>query len=314
MAKIAAELIGAVTRRLDDGTPGRMAARTLGRGDGWSVHDVVCTAGPPDRPYAERHASVAIALVAAGTFQYRSAGGTAVMTPGSLLLGNAGSAFECGHEHGFGDRCVAFHFSPDVFERLAADAGVPASGRRFRGTRLPPLRPISALSARACAGLHANGELEWSELAFELAAETARLAGGIAARETLPPGAAARVSPIARRIAHEPGGPLALADLAREAGLSPYHFLRTFQRVTGVTPHQYVLRMRLRQAALRLAGGEARILDVAFDCGFGDLSNFNRAFRREFGVRPGAYRRPSLNPRSTRVPSPRSAARRRTRA
>ena len=81
-----------------------------------------------------------------------------------------------------------------------------------------------------------------------------------------------------------------LGSLAREAGLSPYHFLRTFQRLTGVTPHQYVLRARLREAAMRLAVEHARVIDIALDCGFGDVSNFNRAFRAEFGVSPRVYR------------------------
>jgi AraC-like DNA-binding protein len=104
------------------------------------------------------------------------------------------------------------------------------------------------------------------------------------------PSAVARVARIVRRIEEETEGELAVSHLAREAGLSPYHFLRTFEGVTGVTPHQYVLRTRLRRAALRLTREPARILDIAFDCGFGDVSNFNRAFRAEFGVSPRRYR------------------------
>jgi AraC-like DNA-binding protein len=73
--------------------------------------------------------------------------------------------------------------------------------------------------------------------------------------------------------------------------LSPYHFLRTFEHVTGVTPHQYVLRARLRAAAIRLATESTRVIQIAFDCGFGDVSNFNRAFRSEFGLAPISYRR-----------------------
>jgi AraC family transcriptional regulator len=82
-----------------------------------------------------------------------------------------------------------------------------------------------------------------------------------------------------------------VASLAREARLGAYHFLRTFQRLTGVTPHQYVMRARLRDAAARLARGRAKVLDVALDSGFGDVSNFNRAFPVEFGVSPRVYRR-----------------------
>ena len=81
-----------------------------------------------------------------------------------------------------------------------------------------------------------------------------------------------------------------LDTLARAASMSAFHFLRTFQRVTGVTPHQYVLRARIRAAALRLVDDTAKIVDVALDCGFNDVSNFNHAFRTEFGVSPRAYR------------------------
>jgi AraC-like DNA-binding protein len=49
--------------------------------------------------------------------------------------------------------------------------------------------------------------------------------------------------------------------------------------------------MRLRRAAVRIASERAKILDIALDCGFGDVSNFNRAFRAEFGVSPRIYRR-----------------------
>jgi AraC-like DNA-binding protein len=84
---------------------------------------------------------------------------------------------------------------------------------------------------------------------------------------------------------------LSLGELAREAGLSPYHFLRTFTALIGVTPHQYVMRTRLREAASRLVANRDTVLDVALDCGFGDVANFHRAFRTEFGVSPRAYRR-----------------------
>ena len=74
--------------------------------------------------------------------------------------------------------------------------------------------------------------------------------------------------------------PLTLEQAAGEAGLSPYHFLRLFSAVIGVTPHQYLVRSRLRKAARLLAEPERAVTDIALDVGFADLSNFVRSFRR----------------------------------
>jgi AraC-like DNA-binding protein len=78
--------------------------------------------------------------------------------------------------------------------------------------------------------------------------------------------------------------------MAREAGLSAFHFLRLFASVLGVTPHQYLVRSRLRHAARLLADHDRAITDVALDVGFGDLSNFVRTFHRAAGVSPRAFR------------------------
>ena len=84
--------------------------------------------------------------------------------------------------------------------------------------------------------------------------------------------------------------PLDLDVTARRAGLSVFHFLRLFARVLDVTPHQYLLRSRLRRAARLLADGASSITGVALDVGFADLSNFVRTFRRAAGVSPREFR------------------------
>jgi AraC family transcriptional regulator len=81
-----------------------------------------------------------------------------------------------------------------------------------------------------------------------------------------------------------------LQTLAAQAGLSVYHYLRVFAAVLGVTPHQYLLRCRLRKAARLLADEDRAITEIALDVGFADLSNFVRSFRRAAGVSPRAYR------------------------
>jgi AraC family transcriptional regulator len=296
LAIIAIDVQRAVAERAARGEPARVTPRPVAEGNGWAVHDVLCTSGPQDRPFEEQHGSAGVAIVVAGSFQYRSRSSRELMTPGSLLLGNAGQSFECRHDHGAGDRCLSFRYAPDYFERVAADAGA-SRDVCFRTLRLPPLKVLSRIVARACAGLAASGvgleAAAWDEIGVELAAHAVQLAtNGSSASARTPSGAEARVARSVRTIERHLDAPLDLDSLARQAGLSPYHFLRTFRLVTGVTPHQFVLRARLREAAVRLTTERRTVLDIAFDCGFGDVSNFNRAFRTEFGVNPRRYLRP----------------------
>ncbi|MCP3721904.1 AraC family transcriptional regulator [Paraburkholderia sp. CNPSo 3272] len=278
------------------------AARPLAAGAGWSVDDVVCTLGPGDRPYEECHTSACLAVVAAGVFGYRSGNARALMTPGALMLGETGACFECGHRHAAGDRCLSFHYDPAWLDEQAAAAGLAAGARRWRAARVPALRALAPLVAHACADAlaqergHAPGmsAAAWDEIALELALTTLRVvASGKDAGTPAMPGAAAaaRVVATLRLIDETPDDAHTLASLASAAGVSEFYLLRTFSAVAGVTPHQYLLRARLRAAALRLAADdEAKIVDVALASGFNDLSNFNAAFRTEFGGSPRAWR------------------------
>ena len=72
--------------------------------------------------------------------------------------------------------------------------------------------------------------------------------------------------------------------------MSPYHFLRTFRAVVGMTPHQFLLRTRLHRAAVRLRQSNEDVSAIALDAGFNDLSTFNRRFRQLMGQSPRLYR------------------------
>jgi len=298
LGKIAFDLERALARRSMLGTPAEARSRRLAKGDGWWVDDVVCTSGPSDASFEEIHGAVSVAAVVAGTFQYRSAFGVDVMTPGSLLLGTPGQSYECGHDHASGDRCVAFHFSPALFERIAADAGVSRGARSFRMSRVPPASGLSKHVANASVGLVRSqsgaDDVAWEETAFGIAAAAIRLSSQTApVVGDMSPSTLARVTDSVRMIDHDPAASWTLSRLAEAARLSPYHYLRTFTRLTGVTPHQFVLRTRLRSAAIRLAADDAKVIEIALECGFNDVSNFNRAFREEIGVAPREYRRRS---------------------
>ena len=267
-----------------------IAAHKLASGDGWRVHDVVCSHGPRDRTFEERHNSASIAAVTAGTFQYRTQTGSATLAPGALLLGNEGACYECGHAHAVGDRCIAFHLDPPLFESVAA-AQPGLRSARFRRPSLPPLPRLVPLLAEAEAARDDRDADAFEELTLRLAAAALVLDTGDSAHNQ---GVSARdekrISAALRRIGAEPQAPHSLAGLAREAGMSRYHFLRVFHRVAGLTPHQYVLRLRLHRAALRLRDSAAPITRIAYESGFNDLSTFNHRFRRCMGMTPGAWR------------------------
>jgi len=267
-----------------------LTSHLLASGCGWRVDDVICTCGPHDRPFEEQHDDACVAAVTGGTFRYRSTQGSAVLAPGALLLGNARHSFECSHEHGVGDRCLSFHFTPAFLEDVAA--AVPgAHGIAFTAASLPPHAAVLPITAAAETARDNGDQAEFAELALRLAGiVAAALAGSKGVARAPSRRDERRITAALRRIEARVAEPLALSDLAREVAMSPYHFLRTFRAIVGMTPHQYILYTRLHRAAACLRRTSESVSTIAFAAGFNDLSTFNRRFQRIMGQSPSAYR------------------------
>jgi AraC family transcriptional regulator len=266
-----------------------LSSRAIAAGRDWDITDVVCRAGPEHRPYEERHDKVAIAAVIAGSFRYRCETGTALLYPGALLLGNAGTCFECGHQHGRGDRCIAFLIERPLFEEIAAGS---AGSHRFTFDApmfpampelIPTLVEIEALGERA-------RQIAAESLVIRLVERVSEALSGSTPRSVSARGNERRISVVLRHIERHADEAVDLDSLASLASMSKYHFLRTFRRVTGVTPYKYLLDLRMRRAAVRLATSDAPVAAIALDAGFGDLSTFNNRFRRIFGIAPMKFR------------------------
>ena len=86
---------------------------------------------------------------------------------------------------------------------------------------------------------------------------------------------------------------ITLADLSEAACYSPWYSARLFKELTGLAPADYIRRLKLSKSALRLRDETCRIIDVAYDMGFGSVDGYQRAFFREFGCNPKEY---ALNP------------------
>ncbi|HYD07675.1 MAG TPA: AraC family transcriptional regulator [Reyranella sp.] len=274
--------------RMRDQAP--ITARTLAAGPDWQAQDFVCRAGPETRAFEEQHGVITIAAVSEGTFQYRSSLGDAVMTPGAVMLGAPGVCFECGHEHGVGDRCMSFSFSPAAWEGIVAAVPGAKQGKLTR-PQLPPLEMLAPLFAEAETARDEDDAAAFEEIALRLAGTVVGVLADAPKRARQPSGRdIKRVTAIVRTLASQPEETYTLAALASQAAMSPYHFLRTFRQVVGMAPHQYLLRNRLHRAALRLKCSRDEVSAIAFAAGFNDLSTFNRRFKKVTGVNPVAYR------------------------
>lgn len=265
-----------------------MQVATLFKNDALSVTDYRCTAGPHDRPFTERHRDFSLSYVRSGSFGYRLRGNDYELIAGSVMVGHSGDEYMCTHEHhACGDECLSFHFSPDAVDELARHDRTEA----WRVGSLPPLPQMMIFGELAQAVASGESELGLDEVGTAFANRFVRLTGNND-RET------PRAAPRDRRRAIEAAlwlenyshQSVDLRTLAAQFELSPFHFLRVFSMVTGVTPHQYLVRSRLRRAAQLLVDEERSVTAIAGDVGFEDLSNFIRTFHRAAGVSPRGFR------------------------
>jgi AraC-like DNA-binding protein len=99
-----------------------------------------------------------------------------------------------------------------------------------------------------------------------------------------------RVRRMAERMEQTFFEPNNLDDAAREAGLGPRRFSQLFRAVTGQSWLDYLRALRIRHARLLLSQTDRSVTSIAFECGFGDVSNFYRAFRQATGLSPVVVR------------------------
>ena len=92
-------------------------------------------------------------------------------------------------------------------------------------------------------------------------------------------------------IAHRFMTPLTLDELAREAGISRFHFTRLFKAKLGLSPHQYVVQLRLDHAKGLLTETDLSVVQIAVACGYAHDGHFAAGFQRRFGVSPSAFRK-----------------------
>jgi len=249
-----------------------------------------CDAGPDAQPFAELHEGYSVSYVRKGSFGYRARGQAYELVAGSVLVGCPGDEYVCTHDHHVcGDECLAFHLSPGFVDLIGGDR------KTWRTGGLPPLAELVVIGELAQAAADGHSDVGLDELGMWFASRFVEVVSDRAksgSASTAVPRDRRRAVDAAMWIDAHSQHDIGLDGAAAETGLSSFHFLRLFSQVLGVTPHQYLVRSRLRHAARLLADDGSRpVTEVALDVGFADLSNFVRTFRRAAGVSPGGFRK-----------------------
>jgi len=259
-----------------------------------SVSDYRCRAEPGDEPFVEQHEQYTLSYVRKGSFGYRVRGETHELVAGSVLVGRPGDEYLCTHDHAHGDECLSFYVSPAIVEAVGNGGGAI-----WRIGSAPPLPELMVLGELASGVARGRSDVGIDEIGMLFAARFGEIVSARGRRSKSPaPRDRRRAVEAALWMAERSHEAIDLERVAGEAGVSPFHFLRVFADVLGVTPHQYLVRSRLRQAARLLADDARGVTDVAFDVGFGDISNFVRTFRRAAGVSPRDFRKAAKGDRA----------------
>jgi AraC-like DNA-binding protein len=250
-----------------------------------SVSEFRCTAEPGDKPFAEQFLCHSVSYVRKGSFGCKSRGRTFDLVTGSVLVGFPGDEYVCSHDHVCGDECLSFPLEPELVETIGDHSDA------WRVGAAPPLPELMVLGELAQASVNGGSDISLDEVGQLFTSRFVDAMSG-RARKAVEVKARDRRRAVETALWIEANSHLEI-DLdaaASQAGISPFHFLRLFAKVLGVTPHQYLVRSRLRNAARLLADEDISVTDIAYDVGFGDLSNFVRTFHRAAGVSPTSFR------------------------
>jgi AraC-like DNA-binding protein len=282
--------------------PRRPGYHLLLKREGFAIHDCVCRC-VRDSPAAENvFAANRVALMIGGSFHYESDFGATVLGTGSMLLGRAGGGYRFTHVDDGGDRSVTFDFSDELLDEAKRLSGIKRSDRaNFSATSIPASPHTAAATVLALEALNVNDADVWEELALLIATtavvganqlNAAPGAGGLShsARERLSWTEERKIARALRHIEAHHNQDCSLRVLADEAGTSIYRFLRLFKSLTSQTPRQYLVATRLRAAATRLIETRDKVLEIAYDVGFGDVSHFNKMFSAAFRTSPTRFR------------------------
>ncbi|HEY6551998.1 MAG TPA: AraC family transcriptional regulator [Vicinamibacteria bacterium] len=235
----------------------------------------------PERECASRHA---VSFVEAGSFRVRTTGPWHEVTTDSLFVTTPGLEFTCAHDEDHPrDRCLSVSYSEEAVESARSCMVLGHSSVR-------PLSNRHAFLQRALRECAPGDEARTEALAVALLWSLSEAPRRPLFRPERLAWYAARVERAKAMVEARYSQPLSLSTLARDAGMSVFHFARIFTELEGRPPHRFLTDVRLSHARARLLEGGG-VTDTCFAVGFGSLSHFVTTFRRRYGAKPSSLRR-----------------------
>lgn len=234
------------------------------------------------------HREYAICVVDKGLQTFISAGSKGTLNRACFAALNPELLHSGQNTDSFGWHQYVLYFTTIAADRFYEENGIKRPQMAFR-------KPICDIGDTAC---------RITDTIRQMAEETDSLARQCLFQETL--GALAGIADgrgnllnqkigFLRRaeemMAGAPEEQHSLDDLAREAGMSKFHFLRSFRDMTGLTPHAYLTQLRLAKAFTLLNTTDRAVTEIATECGFSDQPHFIRCFKKMWGTTPGRVTR-----------------------
>ncbi|GGE20183.1 transcriptional regulator [Aureimonas endophytica] len=237
------------------------------------------------------HEDLSLGLVMGGAIELRTRTGSGLATAGSFVLINSEELHRGSPAGGDGWICRTIHVHPEAI-RAAADEQRTIGRRDTASFKGPTFR--DAELTQLLLDLHRQSERGGS--ALQRQSLFVALLSSLLERHVRDPinARSGREEPravaLARSFLDENlSDKVTLDELACEVGLTPFRLLRSFQKATGITPHQYQLQARVRQAHARLRLDES-LAEIALDVGFADQAHMTRVFKAIMGATPGQFR------------------------
>jgi AraC-like DNA-binding protein len=254
-----------------------------------NIRGVVAVAAQSDKTFARHsHIDFGIGRMMQGAQRSWSGRGMVEARPGDVITVNPGEVHD-GAPIGEGRSWTMLYLAADIVGSIATD--VTDGGTTMWELEAPVVRDarLSRAFAAAYCAVTVSAGVDADEAPLIL------LVASLMRQQSASTGIAHRLKLVRERIDDDPSAPHPLQDLASLADLSRFQAIRGFLRMTGLTPHAYVIQRRLDLACRLIRTGTA-LAETAATAGFADQSHLHRAFTTRFGLTPGAFALASAPP------------------